>query len=294
MNSDAASPDGGSAVPLPYAAPELRTDPPAEALDHYRLGVQLLAAVLFALSVLTLGAAGVARTATALWSTGASQVVVWPVLAFAVFGAGLFALLPTQRSARRQQAAGLLLACTAALFGCSQVLAAAFLPWTAVVAAVAATWAAALGLRELNRHTAGNLTERLGTDVPLGLLTGYGLVFTTELFFSATQWNEQAWAGLVAVLVLAVLGAGAAHGERGRHSVAMGFLAGMLPVALGQWRDPGLSWWLPVSTALGAVIVLIAAETRRHQVTHAEHRAARHHASHPADPGSTSPEDSSG
>lgn len=98
----------------------------------------------------------------------------------------------------------------------------------------------------------------------------------------------------MAVLVLAVLGAGAAHGERGRHSVAMGFLAGMLPVALGQWRDPGLSWWLPVSTALGAVIVLIAAETRRHQVTHAEHRAARHHASHPADPGSTSPEDSSG
>lgn len=168
MSSDAASPAGASAVPLPYAAPDLRTDPPAEALDHYRLGLQLLATVLFALSVLTLGTAGVARTATALWSTGASQVVAWPVLAFAVFGAGLFALLPTQRSGRRQQAAGPLLACTAALFGCSQVLAAAFLPWTAVVAAVAATGAAALGLRELNRHTAGNLTERLGTDVPLG------------------------------------------------------------------------------------------------------------------------------
>lgn len=266
-----------SPLQLPYAAPDYRANPPVERLDWLRAGLLLLSCVLLALTVLAFSLTGAARADTEVFSVAGIQRYAWPLISLYLLASAIFALLRHQVPARRQRAVGIYTCVMAATLGCALTLAASFLPWPAALLASVGCVAGLLGIRELNRHTARNNVERLLTDAPLGLCTGFSLVFTAQLYFAAAGWigAEHSPKALVAVVLLSVLASVAAHSERGRHALALGFIAAAVGVAVPQWLADQVPWWLPVATVLSALMVLLAAENRRHQLTHAEHRAAR-------------------
>ena len=266
-----------STLELPYTPPDHRPSPEIETLDWLRAGIFALAAALLMVTVLAFTSNGTWRPAADLLSVSRIQSYAWPVISIFLLLSSLFALLPQQVSTRRQRAVSIYPSIMAATMGCALTFSASFLPWAAVVLAAISCIAGFLGIRELNRHTARNTLERLLTDAPLSLCTGFSLVFTAQLFFAAAEWNGQTHAAkaLLALLALAVMASVAAHSERGRHALALGFVAGTLAVALAQWLDGAGPWWLSIASVLCGLVVVVAAENRRHQITHAEHRIAR-------------------
>lgn len=264
---------GRSGYELPYAVPDRRANPRVESLDRLRAGLFVLAAVLFTATAW----AFTPSFSGQLLDTGRVQAFALPFLGACLIASSLFALLPHQLSARRQRAVSVCAAAAAATLGCALTLAAGFLPWSAAVLALASCAASLYGVRQLNSHTARTTLERLCTDAPLSLMAGFGLVFTAQLGFAAAGWTEARFApaALLVVLLLSVGGSVAAHSERGRHAFALGLATPLAAMAVLQRLHGSGPWWLSAVTVLGAVCVVVAAENRRHQLSHAEHLAAR-------------------
>lgn len=264
-------------VDLPYTAPDRRPNPPVETLDWIRSGMFIAAAILLLTTVLVFSASAMGRAPADLLSVSRVQHYMWPAVAVLLLVSSLCALLPSQLSARRQRAVGIYASIMAATMGCALTLAASFMPWAAVVLAALSCLAGLWGIRVLNHNTARSTRERLMTDAPVSLCTGFSLVFTAHLYFAAAGWNDQSHVikALVALLVLSIIASVAAHSERGRHAFALGFVIGTVSNALGLWFDEAGPWWLSIVSVLCGLVVVLAAENRRHQITHAEHRAAR-------------------
>lgn len=266
-----------NSVQLPYTAPDHRPSPPTEALDWVRAGLFNLAALLLVVTVLAFSRSTGDRASDQLLSVSPVLEFIWPCISFFLLGASLFALFPHQLSARRQRAVSIYPSIMAATLGCALTLAASFMPWAAFSMCAIGCLAGLLGIRELNRHTARTPVERLLSDAPVSLCTGFTLIFTVQLLFAAAQWNDpkHAFKALSALLIVSIIAAVAAHSERGRHALALGFVIGALTVAVTLWNNVAGPWWLSVVSVLCGLIVVLAAENRRHQITHAEHRAAQ-------------------
>ncbi|WP_431711018.1 hypothetical protein [Glutamicibacter uratoxydans] len=264
-------------VQLPYAAPDHRPNPARENLDWIRAGTFVLAAILLLVTVLVFASSAMERASSELLNVRPVQNLMWPAVALIVLFSSLYALLPSQLSSRRQRAVSIYSSVMAATMGCALTLAASFMFWAAVVLAVLSCAAGLLGIRMLNRNTARTTVERLLTDAPLSFSTGFSLVVTGQLYFAAAGWDDQTHVlkALVALLGISVIASVAAHSERGRHALALGFAIGTSAIALALWLNAAGPWWLSIVSALCGLSVVLAAENRRHQITHAEHRAAR-------------------
>jgi hypothetical protein len=136
-----------------------------------------------------------------------------------------------------------------------------------------------LTVRELNRRTARSTLERMFSDAPIGLMTGFFLVVTAasgaELL---TSWNASMVPVAVASVIVLALGYVATSlsmTERGRIIMASGFAWGMFWLLVPRLLGPNPSIVIAILAGMAGFVVLLATENRRYQIHHAEHRAAR-------------------
>ena len=136
-------------------------------------------------------------------------------------------------------------------------------------------------VRQFNLHTARSSTERRLTDGIIGLFFGFALVHAMS---SVSVWlTAHGWAvpGIPALL-WAVIGlficvwtaAFYAMTERGRITIALGLGWGMFWLIFPRLLTEVTSVWVAIGAAMGAFIVILATQSRRHRINHAERRAA--------------------
>lgn len=269
----------------PYALPDTSPNPAPTRRDMVRR-------VLFAVAAAFLAVAAIVATGDLVSGTIASQSprltllslapaahALWPVVLGWVLAAALYTWVPSQQSAVRQRAVGRTF--PAALASAGLWLISARAEWL-VVAFCAAALAAVLLLatvRELNKHTARTTMERLLTDAPMELMSGFFLVlFASSLSALLHSWG---WTALpvpfacLAVLALGYVALGLSRTERGRILVAIGFGWGMIWLLVPRLLGSDHSFWVVATASLTGFVVLLATENRRYQINHAEHRAAR-------------------
>ncbi len=262
------------AFELPYAKPDRRPNPSVEVFDKARAGLFGLAGVLLLATSLAFGTVLGGRLPSNLLDTGLVHAVLWPLIAIALIGSAAYSALPHQLSSRRQRAVSVYALSSAALMSCALTMASGFLLWTASVLSLVATVIALYGVHQLNLHTARNRVERIATDMPLGFFAGFSLVYTLQLFFAAAGFNDPSHALAVSLFAVAatVPAAVFAHSERGRHALASGFGLAMVAAAFQGWLAGSTPLWVSMLWVFLAIVVLICAENRRFQVSHAEHR----------------------
>ncbi|GAA1173622.1 hypothetical protein GCM10009674_07420 [Nesterenkonia xinjiangensis] len=217
----------------------------------------------------------------ALLTPDAGHYWLWPVIALCLVGHAVYQWTTTQISTPRQRRSGWLV-------GLASIL---MLMWTAAVhagmmtAAVLAALAAALALvdavRQFTLHTARNAVERRLTDAVVGLFAGWALVgamssvsaMLTMMGVRIPGFPAILWAmiGLVACIWV---GAFYAMTERGRMTIALGLGWGMFWLIFPRLLSETPSVWVAIGAAMGAFIVILATESRRHRINHAERRAA--------------------
>ena len=264
-------------LPLPYAAPDRRPNPAVETSDRIRAGAFGFAAALLLACALLFGGGFHGRVLDNPLDTGAFAGFAWPAVGVALLASAVFSALPHQLSSRRQRAATPWALLAAALYSCAMALSAGFLPLPAALVATAASVLALAGVSRLNAQTARNQLERWGTDAPLSLMAGLGLVFSLQLWCAAAGWNftENRAAVLIGAGIMALAAAVFAHSERGRHALATGFGLALLAAGIHGWLAASLPLWGSATWAGLALLVVLCAENRRYQITHAEHRLQR-------------------
>lgn len=269
----------------PYTLPDTSPNPAVTRLDLIQRLVFTVIAALLALGMATgigdllSGSLPGQHPHHSLLSLAPTAYLLLPVIyGWSLLGS-IFSWLPSQRSALRQRAVGWLF--PAALLGGGlwllAVRAEMLLP--AFLAAALTTALLLLTVRELNRRTARSTLERMFSDAPIGLMTGFFLVVTAasgaELL---TSWNASMVPVAVASVIVLALGYVATSlsmTERGRIIMASGFAWGMFWLLVPRLLGPNPSIVIAILAGMAGFVVLLATENRRYQIHHAEHRAAR-------------------
>lgn len=269
----------------PYALPDFSPAPAEEPGDLRRRlmgsASALAAAIvsLVCLGTLVSGQVDSLGSNYSLLSIAPSAHLIWPVIfIWAVLGAA-YSWSPSQRSAARQRAVGgsFALACAAAMLWMLSSLAAWQFP--AFVFSAASCWFLYASMRELNLKTARTRRERLLTDAPISLMTGFSLVVLGSTFANMlASWGADGlgiWVGSLAVPGLGFLAMTLSMTERGRIILAIGFGWGMFWLLVPRVLGSHHSIWIAILAGMAGFVVLLATENRRYQIQHAEHRAAR-------------------
>ncbi|MCH8562670.1 hypothetical protein LTI14_05475 [Nesterenkonia sp. YGD6] len=217
----------------------------------------------------------------ALLSPNANFYWLWPIIVLGLLAHAVHQWTTTQISTPRQRRSGWQVG-SASLF---------MLIWTASIhhgmltLAALASLAAALALidaiRQFTFRTARTGLERRFSDTTTGLFTGWAMVAamsSLSIWLTAMGWRVP---GIPAVL-WALLGLGIciwaaayyAMTERGRIAVALGMGWGMFWLIFPRLLSDVTSVWVAISAAMGAFVVILATESRRHKINHAERRAA--------------------
>lgn len=282
----------------PYSLPSRDPDPPAQKSDLRRqLFVTIGAAASFAALLWMFGAfghqavlgGGALDVLVDGWYSGEQALLapeanffwLWPVAVSAIIAHTIFQWQGSQKSTPRQQRSGwriglaslLMLAWTAAVY--------LDLLTVAVLAALAMALALMDAVRQFNFHTARNSTERRLTDATVGLFAGWALVLATS---SVSVWLTAIgvripgipallWA-LIGLLLCIWVGAFYSMTERGRITIALGLGWGMFWLIFPRLLSDLTSVGVAIGAAMGAFIVILATESRRHRINHAERRAA--------------------
>ncbi|GGE71503.1 hypothetical protein [Nesterenkonia cremea] len=282
----------------PYSLPSRDPDPPAQKSDfHRQIFVSIGAVASFITMLWMFGAFGQQAILgggaldellegwysgeQALLSPDANFFWLWPVVVSAIIAHTVFQWQSTQKSTPRQQRSGwriglaslLMLVWTAAVY--------AELLTVAVLAALATALALMDAVRQLNFHTARSSTERRLTDATAGLFAGWALVLAMA---SVSVWLTAVgiripgvpalpWA-LIGLLLCIWVGAFYSMTERGRITIAMGLGWGMFWLIFPRLLSDLTSVGVAIGAAMGAFIVILATESRRHRINHAERRAA--------------------
>ncbi|GAA5226134.1 hypothetical protein [Paeniglutamicibacter antarcticus] len=269
----------------PYAVPEFGPAPAEEPADLRRriiLGAAaLMAAVVSMLNLDTLASGNVETLGSnySLLSIAPTAHLLWPVIfVWAALGAA-YSWVPSQRSAVRQRGVGIpfALACVASTLWMLSALNSWLVP--ACVFAGASCFLLYATVRALNRKTARSRRERLLTDAPVCLMTGFSFVVLASTFGAMVQsWGAERadiWVAAVLVPVVGYASVALAMTERGRIILAIGFAWGMFWLLVPRAVGTNNSIWIAILAGMAAFVVLLATENRRYQIHHAEHRAAR-------------------
>lgn len=269
----------------PYVLPETGPNPVEEPSDMRRriLGsaatVAAAAVSLASLETLSSGTVESLGSNYSLLSLAPSAHLIWPVvLLWAVAGAA-YSWAPSQRSAMRQRAVGnwFALACVGNVLWMLSAVNDWLFP--AFGFAAASCWFLYTSVRELNLNTARTTRERMFTDAPVSLMTGFSMVVLASAFMNMLQSWGAGGAGIwIATLLVPALGYGATSlsmTERGRIIMAIGFGWGMFWLLVPRVLGTNNSIWIAILAGMAGFVVLLATENRRYQIHHAEHRAAR-------------------
>jgi hypothetical protein len=269
----------------PYVLPETSPNPAAEPADLRRRilasGAAVAAAGVALANLETLSSGRVESLGSnySLLSLAPSAHLIWPVVFVWAVLAAFYSWAPSQRSAVRQRAVGnrFALACAGNVLWMLSALNNWLFP--AFGFAAASCWFLYTAVRELNLHTARTRRERMFTDAPVSLMTGFSLVMLASTLTNMLQSWGAGGAGLwFATILVPALGYGAATlsmTERGRIILALGFGWGMFWLLVPRVLGTNDSIWVAILAGMAGFVVLLATENRRYQIHHAEHRAAR-------------------
>ena len=269
----------------PYVLPDTGPNPVEKPSDMRRRILGSAAAVAAAavslanLETLSSGSVESLGSNYSLLSLAPSAHLIWPViLLWAVAGAA-YSWAPSQRSAVRQRAVGNRFALATVGIVLWMLSAANDWIFPAFGFAAASCWFLYTSVRELNLNTARTKRERMFTDAPVSLMTGFSMVVLASAFMNMLQSWGAGGAGIwIATLLVPALGYGAASlsmTERGRIIMAIGFGWGMFWLLVPRVLGTNNSIWIAILAGMAGFVVLLATENRRYQIHHAEHRAAR-------------------
>lgn len=217
----------------------------------------------------------------ALLSPDHNMYWLWPILVIGLSTHAVFQWQSSQRSTPRQRrsgwlvgtASGLMLVITAAMhFGLFTL---------GALAAIAVALTLLDAIRQFNLHTARNTTERRLTDGIIGLFFGFALVQAMSFFsiwLTAHGWSIPGipallWA-LIGLFICVWTAAFYSMTERGRITIALGLGWGMFWLIFPRLLTEVTSVWVAIGAAMGAFIVILCTQSRRHRINHAERRAA--------------------
>ncbi|GAA1866635.1 hypothetical protein GCM10009715_12310 [Paeniglutamicibacter psychrophenolicus] len=270
----------------PYALPEFEPNPAEKPTDlRRRIAGSAAALAAAALSLATLDTLSSGRVESlgsnySMLSLAPTAHLVWPVIfIWALLGAA-YSWAPSQRSAVRQRVVGYPFALACAASGLWMLSALNDWLFPALVCAAASCWFLFTAMRGLNDKTARTRRERMLTDAPVSLMTGFSLVVLASTFTSMlASWGAGGGVGIwIATLLVPAAGYAAmalSMTERGRIILAIGFGWGMFWVLVPRVLGTSNSIWVAILAGMAGFVVLLATENRRYQIHHAEHRAAR-------------------
>ncbi|MFL4474243.1 hypothetical protein ACIPVK_09615 [Paeniglutamicibacter sp. MACA_103] len=269
----------------PYVLPETGPNPAEEPADVRRRilgsGAALAAAVVSLATLETLSSGTVESLGSnhSLLSLAPTAHLLWPVIfVWALLGAA-YSWAPSQRSAVRQRAVGhrFALACAGNVLWMLSVLNDWLFP--AFGFAAASCWFLYTAVRGLNLKTARTPRERMLTDAPVSLMTGFSMVVLVSTFMNMlASWGAGGagiWIATLLVPALGYVATSLSMTERGRIIMAIGFGWGMFWLLVPRVLGANNSIWVAILAGMAGFVVLLATENRRYQIHHAEHRAAR-------------------
>ncbi|WP_010524314.1 hypothetical protein [Nesterenkonia sp. F] len=282
----------------PYNLPSRDPDPAPRPHDLLRRFVVTLGAGAAVLSVLWMAgwqadtrilAVGGLDGLVDGWYTGRRSLLtpnavhywLWPLIVVGLVLHALHQWAPSQRSTRRQRRSGWLVAAASWLMLGWTAAVHADMLWLAVLASLAAALALLDAVRQFTFHTARSISERRLTDRPVGLFAGWALVgamSSVSIALTAAGVRipgvpADLW-GMLGLMATVWTGAYYAMTERGRMAVALGMGFGLICLVFPRLFSDAPSAWVAVGAAFGAFIVVLATESRRHRINHAERRAA--------------------
>lgn len=279
-------------VVLPFRKP-ITDDPDPQQLDGFRRITLTISWVLFVLGGLfSLGWVGpwpsmveahdgLYSGATSLMSMAFWHVLAWPILWVGMLLYTSYQWAPSQYSAVRNRTTAWFVS-NAMLLAVGTKLLAHFQDWgLEVITSIAATVLLVRAVGSLNRHTERTVNERFLVDMPIGLFTGWMLVFSATTAFTALAshnlsdvlWIPELIWVIIAILALLVILSGLTLTGRGRMSIAIGFSFGIIAIVGSRLFGANSSFIIVGVALLGLFVVLAATENRRYQIATAEKQA---------------------
>lgn len=217
----------------------------------------------------------------ALLSPNANFYWLWPVIVLGLLVHAIHQWTTTQISTPRQRRSGWQVGSASLLMFLWTFAVHQDMLTLAALASLAAALALIDAIRQFTFRTARTGMERRFSDTTTGLFTGWAMVAamsSLSVWLTAMGWRVP---GIPAVL-WALLGLGIciwaaayyAMTERGRIAVALGMGWGMFWLIFPRLLSEVSSVWVAICAAMGAFVVILATESRRHKINHAERRAA--------------------
>lgn len=286
----------------PYNLPSRDPDPTPTRTDLYRRIFVSLGAVASLIATAwmfgwfgaddtpaMLGGNGLAEAYADGWYSGEHALLspdhnvfwLWPVISVGLMVHAVFQWGITQESTPRQRRSGWLISSASLL----TLGATASLHYGLVTLMALASISIALllleAIREFNLHTARSTVERRATDGIVGLFFGFALVqamSAVSVWLTAHGWQLPGipallWAG-VGLFLCVWTAAYYSMTERGRITIALGLGWGMFWLIFPRLLAEVTSVWVAIGAAMGAFIVILSTQSRRHRINHAERRAA--------------------
>ncbi|WP_218221933.1 hypothetical protein [Nesterenkonia sp. Act20] len=283
----------------PYNLPSRDPDPAPVRTDLYRqvfVSIGALAALIslgwmfgmFTSAPAILGGNGLDELAEgwysgnrALLSPEANFYWLWPFIVIGILAHAVYQWTTTQTATPRQRRSGwqvgsaslLMLIWTASIHTGMLTL--------AVLAALAAALALIDAIRQFTFRTARNSLERRLADTTTGLFAGWALVAamsSLSIWLTAMGWHIPGFPAVIWALIglgICIWAASYyAMTERGRITLALGMGWGMFWLIFPRILSDVTSVWVALCAAMGAFVVILATESRRHKINHAERRAA--------------------
>lgn len=286
--------DGAYTYIPPYNLPSRDPEPRPRATDMVRQAVVTLGVVAAAASVLVMwdSAMFIGDGFTDLvdgWYSGQQALLTpshwfywfWPLVVVTLLGHAVHQWSTSQISTPRQRRTGWLVALASILMLVWVLAVRADNLTLAALAALAAALALIDCIRQFTLRTARNSAERRLTDGPVGLFTGFAMVHAMgSLSAWLTAHNihipgvpDTVWA-LAGLAVCIWLGALYSMTERGRITIALGLGWGMFWLVFPRLLSDLQSVTVAIVAAMGAFIIILATQSRRHRINYAERRAA--------------------
>ncbi|WP_300342707.1 hypothetical protein [Nesterenkonia sp.] len=288
----------------PYNLPSRDPDPEPTRTDLYRriyVTIGAAAAVICTLWMFglfgggaderppILGGGGLQEAYSSGWFSGEQALLspdynyywLWPVIALGLLVHAGFQWTATQESTPRQRRSGWLVG-TAALLMLPVTAGLHHGLFTLTLLASAAIAVLLLdAVRQFNLYTARSTVERRFTDGVVGLFFGFALVqamSAVSVWLTQRGWDIPGipallWAG-IGLFGCVWIAAFYSMTERGRITIALGLGWGMFWLIFPRLLAEVTSVWVAIGAAMGAFIVILCTQSRRHRINHAERRAA--------------------
>ncbi|NLZ98284.1 MAG: hypothetical protein GX920_05635, partial [Micrococcus sp.] len=279
-------------VVLPFRKP-VTDDPDPQQLDGFRRITLTMSWVLFVVvGLVSLGWVGpwpsmieahdgLYSGSTSLMSMAFWHVAAWPILWVGMLLYTSYQWAPSQYSAVRNRTTAWYVS-NAMLLAVGAKLLAHFQDWgLEVLASIAASVLLVRAVGSLNRYTERTVKERFLVDMPIGLFTGWMMIFSATTVFTALASHnlsdllwipEIIWAILVILVLLVTLSRLTLTG-RGRMSIAIGFGFGMIAIAGSRLFGANPSFIIVGVALLGLFVIIAATENRRYQIATAAKQA---------------------